>query len=234
MLKKILATTSVAAIIAGAAHAQLVLEQDTLTGTTIGAPYELAEEVDIAELVLAGNADALFGLEIKTQGVIPPGQNLFLTINVTNGSFVSNLDGSEFTAGITGAVVNSGGLIGNSQVRYLITTDTADGSTGDTGLDGVALNLPVAITSCADLTFDVSEFETESGGTPIEGGTAALTVAGTATPAVTCEDAFQATLAVDTDDTTLDFATAFMNFVDQSGPPVTGPDTADNCCIGRL
>lgn len=223
---KLLGATSVAALLAGAASAQLALEQSAGGAPTVSAPYAIAEEVDFPALQLAGDADAVFGLEVLTQGVIPPGQNIFLTVNITNGTLTANLDGSEILGGITGAVVDTGGAIGDSSVRYLITTDTADLSTGDATRDGILLNLPVEVSSCGDVTFDVSEFETESGGTDIEGGSAALTVAGVATPAVTCEDAFQANLVVDADSTTLDFAAAFAEFV------VAAPDTLTTGVLG--
>ena len=183
-------------------------------------------------LITSGADDGEFGLNVLTQGVIPPGQNLFLTITVTNGTFTANLDGSEFggfildAGGITGAVVNAGGTIGASSVRYLITTDSVDLSTGDGSRDGVSLNLPIEVSTCGDVTFNVTEFQTESGGTPIEGGTAALTVGGVPTPAVTCDDAFQATLVVDVDNTTLDFTTAFTDFI------VAAPDTALTAVLG--
>jgi len=223
---KLLGATSVAALLAGAASAQLALEQSAGGAPTVSAPYAIAEEVDFPALILAGDADGVFGLEVLTQGVIPPGQNIFLTVNITNGTLTANLDGSEILGGITGAVVNSGGAIGDSTVRYLITTDTIDLSTGDATRDGILLNLPVEVSSCGDVTFDVSEFETETAGTDIEGGTAALTVAGVATPAVTCEDAFQANLVVDADSTTLDFAAAFAEFV------VAAPDTLTTGVLG--
>jgi len=225
---KLLGATSVAALFAGAASAQLALEQSTTDATpTVSAPYAIANEVDFPALQLAGDADAIFGLEVLTQGVIPPGQNIFLTVNISNGTLTANLDGSEISSGITGAVVNANGAIGDSSVRYLITTDILDSSVNDPGTrDGIALNLPVEVTGCGDVNFSVTEFQTESGGTPIEGGSAALSVAGVATPAVTCEDAFQANLVVDAASTTLDFAAAFAEFV------VAGPDTLTTGLLG--
>ena len=158
MIKKLLAATSVAALIVGGASAQLALKQDS-TGAGITAPYVLA---------------------------------------------------SEFGAGITGAVVNAGGTVGATSVRYLLTTDGVDGSLGGgvfTGKDGVSLNLPVRASSCGDVTFSVTEFQTETAGTPIEGGTASLTdftaPVAKVTPAVTCVSAFDASLVLDAANTAL-------------------------------
>ena len=207
MIKKLLAATSVAALIVGGANAQLALVQTDANGGDISAPYVLAEEVDFALLNATGNTDGIgqFGLAVLTEGVIPPGQNIFLTIQVTNGTIAGNLNGSEFAdaagladGGVTGAVVNSGGVVGATSVRYLITTDIGDGSIAAfAGKDGVALTLPIRATGCGDVTFSVTEFATESGATPIEGGTASLTDGLTppkVIPAVTCKSAFAASL----------------------------------------
>ena len=210
----------------GPAGPSLEIDQiNTLTGTlsdstpiggasTISGAYLLAEEVDFPQLVANGDADAVFGLEVRTQGVIPPGQNIFLTIEIENGTLAANLDGSEILTGITGAVVDSGGSIGDDFVRYLITTDTFDLST-IIGRDGIALDLPILLSSCGDTTFNVTEFRTEgtgSSGTDIEGGTAMLTD-GFSPPAVQCVDAYRANLFPDFGPTVLDFTTGFTNFV---------------------
>jgi hypothetical protein len=213
MIKKLMAATSVAALIVGGANAQLALKQDTnnVSGDIV-APYVLASEVDFAKLNATGNTSGIgaFGLTVTTEGVIPPGQNIFLTIQVSGGTIASNLDGSEINAGITGAVVNSGGTVGATTVRYLITTDTTDQSAGlgnFAGKDGVSLTLPVRATGCGDVTFSVTEFQTETAGTPIEGGKASLTDFSSPAkviPALTCESAFNASLVLDGEDSTLD------------------------------
>ncbi|MEH6488019.1 hypothetical protein [Hyphomonas oceanitis] len=247
MIKKLMAATSVAALIVGGANAQLALEQTGITSTntetsTIAAPYVLASEVDFAKLNAASNANGVgqFGLEVLTEGVIPPGQNIFLTIQISGGTIASNLNGSEFGAatfgagapgGITGAVVNSGGTTGATTVRYLITTDAADLSTGDATRDGISLNLPVRASGCGDVTFSVTEFQTESGGTLIEGGKASLTDGGSPAkviPAVTCESAFNASLVLDADNSALALNTtpAFSEFL------ATAPDTVTTAILG--
>jgi hypothetical protein len=218
---KLFAAASAAALMAGAANAQLAIEQDSPAGATITAPYSIAEEVDFPVAALAGDLDAGLGVAVLTQGVIPPGQNIFLTLNLTNATLTANLDGSEIDLGITGAVVDDGGAIGDSFVRYLITTDNSDLSTGDASRDGININLPIEMSSCGDVTVSVSEFATESGSTPIEGGTAALAV-----PAITCDEAFVTTLAPDVDTTVLDFTGGFTNFV------VSAPDTATTAVLG--
>ncbi|MEM7491939.1 MAG: hypothetical protein AAF296_01070 [Pseudomonadota bacterium] len=227
---KLLGAVSAVAMLAGAANAQLTIDQvDTGVATTIDSFYELAEEVNFPQLALNGDADGVFGLEVRTQGVIPPGQNIFLTIEIVNGTLAANLDGSEITSGIVGAVVDAGGSIGDTSVRYLITTDTSD-SSSVSGLDGIALDLPVLISSCGDTTFNVTEFRTEgtgSSGTDIEGGSAMLTSRGSGLPALRCADAYQANVFPDSDLTVLDFTTGFTNFV------VSAPDTATTAVLGE-
>merc|ERR1712146_841995 len=80
---------------------------------------------------------------------------------------------------------------------------------------------PIEMSSCGDVTVSGSEFATESGSTPIEGGTAALLA-----PAITCDEAFVTTLAPDVDTTVLDFTGGFTNFV------VSAPDTATTAVLG--
>lgn len=216
-LSRLLAASSVAALMAGAANAVVAIQH---TGGSVSSGYQIAEEVDFAELALANADDGTYGLEVGVDGTIPPGQNLFLTINVTNGKFTTALDGSEFTQGVTGAVVDAGGVADGNFVRYLLTSDgVATAASGKN--DHVALTLPIDIVGCASLSFSVSEFETEGAGTPIEGGAATQ-----ATPSVTCVEAFDATMAPDGSTTTLDFGTAFSTFV------VAGPDTAMTAVIG--
>jgi hypothetical protein len=218
---KLMAAASIAAIMVGAASAQLAIEQDSAAGSTITAPYSIAQEVDFPVAALAGDLDAGLGVSVLTEGIIPPGQNIFLTLQITNATLTANLNGSEMDLGKTGAVVDSGGSIGDSFVRYLVTTDGDDGSTLDPTRDGLRVNLPIEMSSCGDVTVSVTEFKTESGGTNIEGGTATL-----AAPAITCDEAFVATLAPDLDTTVLDFTGGFTNFV------VAGPDTITNAILG--
>jgi hypothetical protein len=216
-LSRLLAASSVAALMAGAANAVVAIQH---TGGTVSPGYEIAEEVDFAELALADADDGTYGLEVGVDGTIPPGQNLFLTVTVTNGKFTTALDGSEFTSGVTGAVVDAGGLADGNSVRYLLTSDgVATAASGKN--DHVALILPIDIVGCGSLSFSVTEFETEGAGTPIEGGAATQ-----ATPSVTCVEAFDATMAPDVSTTTLDFGTAFSTFV------VAGPDAATTAVIG--
>jgi hypothetical protein len=216
-----MAAASIAAIMVGTAGAQLAIEQDNAAGSTITAPYSIAQEVDFPVAALAGDLDAGLGVSVLTEGVIPPGQNIFLTLQITNATLTANLNGSEMDLGKTGAVVDSGGSIGDSFVRYLVTTDAVDLSTGDATRDGLRVNLPIEMSSCGDVTVSVTEFKTESGGTNIEGGAATL-----AAPAITCDEAFVTTLAPDLDTTVLDFTGGFTNFV------VAGPDTITNAVLG--
>lgn len=229
-MMKLLGAASVAALIAGAAHAQLDLVQVSTGGEDISAPYVIANEVDFAALSDTTTGDsAVFGLEVLTQGQIPPGQNILLSVAVSNGVFTEDLiDGTTYVVGgETGAVVQSGGGIGTSSVQFLITTDALDTSIFGGGTDAIALELPVTMSSCADVSFSVTQFETEVGGNAIEGGTASLSDgAGELTPAVTCVDGFVATLAPDAAVSTINFATMFTSFV------VAGPDTATDAVLG--
>ncbi|WOR15370.1 hypothetical protein RYZ27_01660 [Hyphomonas sp. FCG-A18] len=251
MLKKFMAAASVAALVAGAASAQLALELSPSTpagaaNSTVNGPstYELADEVDFTALNAGAGGAGVVGLEVLTEGVIPPGQNIFLSISLTGATIDGNLDGSEFDAGVTGAVVNAGGTDGATSVRYLITTDTADSSTV-TGKDAVKLALPITMTGCGNVNFNVTEFQTETASTPIEGGTASLSevvtgppMARVNIPAIQCADAFAASVVDDSVTTTtpafagttslLSLASNFSNFV------AAGPDTAPRARLGQF
>lgn len=231
-MMKLLGAASTAALIAGAAHAQLDLVQVASGGHDIAAPIEVAEEIDFAALSDATTGDsAIFGLEVLTQGQVPPGQNILLSVSVANGAFSEDLvDGTTYVVnGATGAVVQSGGAAGSSSVQFLITSDTTDSSITGGGVDGVALELPVFMSSCDDLTFSVTEFETEVGGNAIEGGAADLSDgAGEDQSAVTCVDAFTASVAPDADNTTISFAGGFTTFVSANS------DTSSSAELGEF
>lgn len=230
-MMKLLGAASAAALIAGAAHAQLDLVQvDPGTAPDVDAPIVLAEEIDFDALSdLTTGDSATFGLEVLTQGQIPPGQNILLTVDVTGGIYSEDLaDGTDYVvAGATGAVRQANGTAGSSSVQFLITTDTSDTSAFGGGTDSIGLELPITVPACGDVSFTVTQFETEVGGNPIEGGTAVLSDgAGDAQPAITCEDAFVATLAPDAAVSTVDFANDFTTFV------VAGPDIAGTAVLG--
>jgi len=229
-LTKLLAATSVAALMAGAAHAQLKLEQlDTVVGATIPDDYKIANEVDFDELT---KNTATIGLVIGTQGLIPPGQNLFLTLEISGpATFGVALDGSEVVTGQTGAVVTADGGADDISVQYLITTDAGKTGTPPSGFaDMITLAIPVEVTGCGSVSFSVTQLQTEAVGTKIEGGAAALTATGktAATNAITCVDAFTASVAVDADETLLSFSKNFQEF------NVAGPDAATLAVLGEL
>lgn len=101
---------SAAALIAGAANAQLQLELSDVAATAAGTinatsgTVTVAEEVDFAALSDATTGSVgTVGLEVLTQGQIPPGQNIFLTIELTNAVFASALNGDEVVSGDTGS-----------------------------------------------------------------------------------------------------------------------------------
>ncbi len=241
-MMKLMGAASAAALIAGAANAQLQLELSDVAPTAAGTinatsgTVTVAEEVDFAALSAAvGGSTGTVGLEVLTQGQIPPGQNIFLTVQLTNAVFASALDGDEVVSGDTGSVVNSGGAAGESTVRYLVTSDTADTSSNGGARDAIGLVLPILMSSCGDVTAQVTEFQTESAGTPIEGGTASLTTGSGLTLApdeiADCDDAFWATISPDTNPTAIDFmatAGAFEGFVADT----VSTDTATVATIG--
>lgn len=220
-LSSFLAATSVAALLAGGANAAVDIVH---VGGSVPSGYKIANEVDFTALATANGDLGTYQLQVRTDGTIPPGQNLFLEIEVTNGKFTTALTGAEFTSGTTGAVVDSGGQVNGSRVRYLITTDiiAVDPDAAGPKVDHIALTLPVDIIGCGSLSFAVTEFRTESGGTPIEGGAATQLP-----PSVTCVSAFNATIAPDVDVTTLAFNNGFSTFV------VTASDTADLALVGN-
>ena len=240
-MMKLLGAASTAALIAGAANAQLALELSdaTLTPgagfiTETGGTITVAEEVDFAALSnLAGTPSvATVGLEVLTQGQIPPGQNIFLTVELTNAQFASALDGDEVVDGDTGSVVQAGGAAGDSTVQYLVTSDTFDAAVNGGGRDGIALEFPIVMLGCGDVTAQVTQFETETAGTVIEGGTATLTSGSGATLApdeiAECDDVFTAQVVPDDNATAINFATGFTSFV------VGGPDIATTAELGQF
>ncbi|MEO0983330.1 MAG: hypothetical protein AAFX03_11840 [Pseudomonadota bacterium] len=251
-IKKLLAASSVAALLAGGAHAQLGLIQsdpvDPGVGTpTVIMPHIIPEELDIADATADGQLSGLFGLSITTNGTLPPGQNTNLVLTFTNATFTSSLSGGgneidtsggpTTPGGATGAIVTSGGAAGASTVQYNLTTDSGDSTVGAgvpvaaTVDDSLNFVFPLTVSSCAPVTVEVTIFETDVAGvtSPIEGGTAEL-----AAPAITCLDAIQAELKFDADRTTLDATgttatTPFDQFVSSAPTPASSaipPDTA--------
>jgi hypothetical protein len=230
-MMKLLGAASAAALIAGAANAQLDLILSNVGSPDITSTYSIADEVDFDALSSLTTGDsAIVGMEVLAEGQIPPGQNVLLSVQVNNGVFSTDLiDGTDHVVtGQTGAVVQSGGTAGSNVVQFLVTTDNADTSTV-VGRDALGLNLPITVSSCGDVDFQVTQFQTTD--TPaqvIEGGTASLSnglagVANLPVNAVECDEAFDATLVPD-GGTFLSYLTAFTTFWTTADVPA-GPTT---------
>lgn len=175
--------------------------------------------MDIAAAGAAGALSNVFGFNVTTQGTVPPGQNIFLEVELANGVFSRNVVPADAVSGnLSGVVIDSGGQAGDSSVRFLLTTATPG------PISTIPFDLPIRATGC-DVSVAVTEFETEVAGTPIEGGTASL-----AAPAVTCASAFSASLAPDASLTQLVSAAtpAYSDFA------TAAPDVADSAVLGNF
>jgi hypothetical protein len=139
MLKKFLATASVAGLLAGAASALEVVPN--VTGSPAGAPAILAAELDYA----GGNVATVTDDELQfvfypTGGTFPTG-NVVLRVEVTGAEFTAALDGSEVTTVSGTSVISSGGSAGGSTVNFLL----SDVSTCTSGTPCV-VDLPLELT----------------------------------------------------------------------------------------
>jgi len=120
MLKKFLATASVAGLLAGAASALEVVP--AVVGSPAGAPAILAAELDYAggNVATSGAHDQLrFTFYPTGAGATFPTGNVVLRVVVTGAEFSSALTGAEVgTAGTK--VISSGGTAGSSAVNFLL------------------------------------------------------------------------------------------------------------------
>ncbi|MEL6413886.1 MAG: hypothetical protein AAFQ15_02975 [Pseudomonadota bacterium] len=223
-MMKLLGAASAAALIAGAANAQLELNLDATTPA-----ITLADEVDFAKLAAADEDTGTFRLEIIATGSVPDGQNYFLTIELGGGAVLGDdLTGTEFNLGasVGGGTVNAGGAEDDTSVRFLVRSDNSPNSL--TTSDGFEVDIPIKFSSCNDVTVSVTELQTEAGGTPIDGGVASLTNAttGLADNVFECKSAFSAALVPDGTRTALNFAAMFADFVNNVD------DSNDNAVLG--
>ena len=206
-LSKILAGASLAALMAGNAHALDLTIGDADNSATVGfisVPVALAEEsIYVAPAPELTNT---YELTVTTTGTLAAGQNLLLTVDVLNGSFAQDLDGNEVTDGtfpVSGASVQFDGGVATGQedsstVTYLIAGDNISGG------NNFGVELPVAYDGCdAELGFSIT-LRTEQG-TLIEEGTVGL-----AGGAVRCFNAYQASVV---DDRTVGGGNSFLTSV---------------------
>ena len=200
-MNKLLVSAAASALIAGSAAA-LGLTQGDADGAQVFTPsasvvyYTAAGTVaEEATFAAVGSENGVFELRIGSTGTFAAGENYFVDVTVSGGTFSQDLTGNEVTDGsvggsITGSSIQIAGQTqtgqdGETQVRFLVSTDNLN-TTNNFGLE-----LPIAYDGCpSDLTFTVSV--QTSGGITFEEGTATL-----ATPALTCGNAFEASIASD-------------------------------------
>jgi hypothetical protein len=157
MLKKFLVTASVAAMLAGAANA-VVLENNNAV-LSFDEPYPLADAIDFA--ATSGTLDVTFG---PSAGTFPTG-NVLLFVTVTGATFDGGLDGTEVTGpGSFTSVISNGGISGQSTVTFLISEAQGcavpDESIGQ-GLTECGFSIPVDLTG-SDVSVSVG-LETDAG-----------------------------------------------------------------------
>ena len=193
--RKLLAGTAVAALMVGNAHALDVALGDTgamgtVAATAIEAPVQLALEADLTDTANNGT----FVLDVTTVSSIASANNYIIGVSVSGGSFATQVAAADLLNGdgTTPTVFNGTtvqfdgsdrtGEIGDTSVRFL--------SSATQGGTDFRVEIDAAADCTSPLTFTVS-LQTEAG-TPIEEGVATL-----AAPAVTCVNAFSASVASD-------------------------------------
>ncbi len=256
--RKLLAGTAVAALMAGNAAALDVELGDTanqpVTGTNIATaivgPVGLALEGN--NVTTAGANAGLFVLDVRTDADIAAAGNYIIGVRVIGGEFARNIVADDLLDG------EGDGPSGNA-IDFSGTTVQFDGSdrTGEAGDDAVRflssattggsdfrVAVPVVTDCTTPVTFQVS-LRTEAG-TPIEEGSAFLVDSIGAMQqrenAVTCVEAFRATIATDvlpgpapTDqDSFLTVASDFEDFSTATDQPLGSNDTATEASIGTI
>lgn len=118
MLKKFLATASVAGLLAGAASA---LEVDAITAAApVGSPTVLAADLDYAGgAVSTTGGPGELGFTFYSSGGTFPTGNVVMRIVVDGATFSNALTGAEVTSPGT-EVVSSGGVAGGTEVNILL------------------------------------------------------------------------------------------------------------------
>ncbi len=223
LIRKLLTAASVVALTAGGAYAQTTtIQQASVASSEVSAAVQFAAEADLATLATNDESDATFGLRVGTSSQIPA-QNMLLSISVSNGTWETAIDGSALVSGSIGdQVVFSGGAAGGNTVEFIFTPD-ATATSGSGYADSVTFKLPVALTSCNNLTFSVTSFAAQDDS--VDYGSDALDA-----PAVTCVNAISATLVADADPTSLIYASTppFSDFA------ANAPDTSSTAVLGEF
>lgn len=219
---KILTGVSLLALTAGNAHAlDIVAGSNSGVNTSvINAPVALAEEADETTV---GALTSTYGFALGTNSTsgFATNQDLLLTVVVTNGEFSADVTGNAVSSSTTStAVVASSsiqfdngvatGLQGSDTVTFLV-------SMSGTG-DEISIDLPITYDGCDSGDLGVSATLTTDANLIIEEGTVSL-----ATPAVTCANAYESTIASDqmNGDSQFTSATGFTQF----DTAIVGPST---------
>lgn len=181
-MTKLLVGAASAALLAGSASAYDLVAANTGIASTSTSTFEVEAAVSLAaELDFAAgahNGDFEFYIEQDTAGVFTT-DDVLLTVTLTNGTFdqavtVANIDATCASS----ASVSTGGTVGSSTVTFLVSgIDGCDdvltsGGTFASG-DDIGFSLPIDLTGAGDLGISTNII-TDSGSTPVDGGTATL------------------------------------------------------------
>ncbi|MBO6764128.1 hypothetical protein [Maricaulis sp.] len=206
-MTKLLVGAASAALLAGSASAYDLVAANTglastsTSGFEVEATVALAAELDFA--AGAHNGDFEFYIEQDTAGVFTT-DDVLLTVTLTNGTFdqavtLANIDATC----ASGASVSTGGAAGSSSVTFLVSgIDGCDGpGTGPSAGsfasgDDIGFSLPIDLTGAGDLGISTN-MVTDSGSTPVDGGTATLGF-------VTLVDAYSVSIVANPTDTIAD------------------------------
>jgi hypothetical protein len=239
-IKKLLATTAIAALAATSANALGVTqaEADGTIGNAVEANATLATEVNLG----AGGTTGTFEFLVNTTTAIPAADNVKLTVSLPAGlTFTTALaggtgpgaviqtgdDSGDTVSGGAGdiavlsALVSVGGGAGSSSATFLIDTDTGEKSIG--------LRLPITMPAgYCNAPGGINIGLSTENNTPIEnGGANGATPIALATNLVTCSQALAMGAGADAADSILELTGNFINF----STPVVG-DTVTTATLG--
>lgn len=204
MLKKFLATASVAGLLAGGAHA-LEVEARALGADAAGEPVVLASALDYAGGAVTSSGGQTAITFYPTAGLFPTG-NVLIHVNVTGGVFDGALDGSEVT-GTGTSVISQGGQNGANSVVFLVS-----GSEACNAPDICTIDLPLVLDG-SNVSFSVG-LQTDAGA-PVDNSSATNRVSA---QVVRVAPAFSIAVAADTVATIADLNAATGPFTDFTGP----------------
>ena len=184
-LKSLLTGAAAAALLTGAASAYTVVFTDTglpgapfsASGDEVTAGTFLAPNGLAAELDFSNGVDATFHVYVEqTADGIFTTDDVLVTVNLTNGEFESpvgplNLD----SACSSGASLSSDGGAGDTTATFLISGIDGCDFTSSPPTPGAALGfaLPIEVDGAGALGIEI-EIVTDSGQTPVDGGSASI------------------------------------------------------------